>query len=59
MAENWLDLAPCVDHLIVLGEVHLRRKLCEFAAYYDQTREAGFGSCLNVDAVFFSTIAAT
>jgi transposase InsO family protein len=28
----------CVDHLIVLGEAHLRRALLEFAAYYNGSR---------------------
>ena len=28
----------CLDHLIVLGETHLRRILGEFAAYYNESR---------------------
>src|SRR5262245_39500746 len=28
----------CVDHLIVLGEAHLRRVLIKFAAYYNECR---------------------
>ncbi|MGB9317385.1 MAG: integrase core domain-containing protein, partial [Pseudolabrys sp.] len=28
----------CVDHLIVLGETHLRRILAKYAAYYNESR---------------------
>ena len=28
----------CVDHLVVLGEAHLRRVLIKFAAYYNECR---------------------
>ena len=28
----------CVDHMIVLGEAHLRRILTKYAAYYNQLR---------------------
>src|ERR1700730_14080354 len=28
----------CLDHIIVLGEVHLRRILISYAAYYNETR---------------------
>jgi transposase InsO family protein len=28
----------CVDHVIVLGEVHLRRTLKSYARYYNETR---------------------
>src|SRR5215470_20293393 len=28
----------CVDHIIVLGEAHLRRVLKSYARYYDETR---------------------
>jgi len=28
----------CVDHIIVLGEVHLRRILRSYAAYYNEVR---------------------
>ena len=28
----------CLDHLIVLGEAHLRRNLGEFVAYYNKSR---------------------
>ena len=39
----------CVDHLIVLGEAHLRSVLIEFAAYYNETR---IYRSLNKDAPF-------
>src|SRR6266481_5677705 len=28
----------CVDHLVVLGETHLRRVLTKYAAYYNELR---------------------
>ena len=28
----------CVDHMIVLGEAHLRRILTKYAAYYNESR---------------------
>jgi transposase InsO family protein len=28
----------CVDHIVVLGETHLRRILGEYAAYYNESR---------------------
>ena len=28
----------CVDHMIVLGEAHLRRILTKYAAYYNELR---------------------
>jgi hypothetical protein len=28
----------CVDHIIVLGEAHLRRRLKSYAPYYNETR---------------------
>ena len=28
----------CVDHVVVLGEVHLRRILTKYAAYYNELR---------------------
>jgi transposase InsO family protein len=28
----------CIDHLVVLGETHLRRVLTDYAAYYNSTR---------------------
>jgi transposase InsO family protein len=28
----------CVDHVIVLGEAHLRRTLTKYAAYYNELR---------------------
>jgi transposase InsO family protein len=28
----------CVDHVVVLGEVHLRRILAKYAAYYNELR---------------------
>ena len=29
----------CVDHIVVLGEAHLRRTLTKYAAYYSAVRE--------------------
>jgi transposase InsO family protein len=43
----------CVDHLIVLGEAHLRRVLVEFAAYYNGSR---IHHSLSKDAPFHRTI---
>jgi hypothetical protein len=37
----------CLDHIIVLGEVHLRRTLKSYAQYYNGTRTH---LCLNKDA---------
>ena len=31
----------CVDHVIVLGEAHLRRILTKYAAYYNELRTIG------------------
>ena len=31
----------CVDHVIVLGEAHLRRILTKYAAYYNELRTTG------------------
>jgi transposase InsO family protein len=39
----------CVDHLIVLGEAHLRGNLGEYAAYYNSSRQH---RALNLDAPF-------
>ena len=36
----------CVDHVIVLGEAHLRRILTKYAAYYNELRTH---RCLNKD----------
>ncbi|WP_245476577.1 integrase core domain-containing protein [Bradyrhizobium sp. Leo170] len=33
----------CVDHIIVLGEAHLRRILKSYARYYNETRTHGLG----------------
>jgi transposase InsO family protein len=27
----------CLDHVLIFGEAHLRRILCAYAAYYNQT----------------------
>jgi Integrase core domain len=43
----------CVDHLIVLGETHLRRILAKYAAYYNESRTH---RSLNKDAPFHRTI---
>ena len=43
----------CVDHLIVLGEAHLRRVLIKFAAYYNECR---IHRSLNKDAPFHRAI---
>jgi transposase InsO family protein len=43
----------CVDHLIVLGEAHLRRVLIEFATYYNECR---IHRSLNKDAPFHRAI---
>src|SRR5467141_4134695 len=37
----------CVDHLVVLGEAHLRRVLTKYATYYNELRTH---RCLNKDA---------
>jgi len=39
----------CVDHLVVLGEAHLRRVLIKFATYYNECR---IHRSLNKDAPF-------
>ena len=28
----------CLDQMVIFGEVHLRRILCAYAAYYNQAR---------------------
>jgi transposase InsO family protein len=43
----------CVDHLIVLGETHLRRILAKYAAYYNESRTH---RSLNKDAPFHRAI---
>ena len=43
----------CVDHLIVLGEAHLRRVLIQFATYYNECR---IHRSLNKDAPFHRAI---
>jgi transposase InsO family protein len=43
----------CVDHLIVLGEDHLRRVLIKFATYYNESR---IHRSLNKDAPFHRAI---
>ena len=43
----------CVDHLIVLGEAHLRRVLIKFATYYNECR---IHRSLNKDAPFHRAI---
>ena len=43
----------CVDHLMVLGEAHLRRVLVEFAAYYNGSR---IHHSLSKDAPFHRAI---
>jgi len=43
----------CIDHLIVLGEAHLRRALSEFTAYYNGSR---VHHSLGKDAPFHRTI---
>jgi len=42
-------LAVCLDHMIVFGEVHLRRILGNYAAYYNGSR---IHRSLNKDAPF-------
>ena len=43
----------CVDHVVVLGEVHLRRILTKYAAYYNELRTH---RSLNKDAPFHRAI---
>lgn len=43
----------CLDHLIVLGQTHLRRTLLKFAAYYNESRTH---RSLNKDAPFHRAI---
>jgi hypothetical protein len=40
MAERLIDTLrrECLDHIIVVGESHLRRELSSYATYYNQTR---------------------
>ena len=39
-AERWVRSAreECLDHLLILGEGHLRRVLAAYVAYYNQRR---------------------
>jgi transposase InsO family protein len=46
----------CVDHLIVLGEAHLRRVLIKFATYYNECR---IHRSLNKDAPFIERSSAS
>jgi hypothetical protein len=41
----------CVDHIIVLGEAHLRRILKSYARYYNETRTH---LALDKDATFLA-----
>jgi transposase InsO family protein len=43
----------CLDHMIVLGEAHLRRILGKYAAYYNESR---IHRSLNKDAPFHRPI---
>ena len=43
----------CVDHLVVLGEAHLRRILTKYAAYYNELRTH---RSLNKDAPIYRAI---
>src|SRR5437773_6445529 len=43
----------CVDHVVVLGEAHLRRILTKYAAYYNELRTH---RSLNKDAPIHCTI---
>ena len=43
----------CVDHIVVLGETHLRRTLQSFARYYNESR---VHRSLNKDAPFHRAI---
>jgi transposase InsO family protein len=54
-AERLIDTVrrECVDHLIVLGEAHLRRVLIKFATYYNECR---IHRSLNKDAPFHRAI---
>ncbi len=40
MAERWIRSAreECLDHLLIVGEGHLRRVLTAYAAYYNHAR---------------------
>jgi hypothetical protein len=46
----------CVDHVIVLGEAHLRRILTKYAAYHDELRTH---RCLDKDAPIHRAIRST
>ena len=43
----------CVDHIVVLGEAHLRRTLQSYARYYNESR---VHRALNADAPFHGVI---
>ena len=43
----------CVDHVVVLGEAHLRRILTKYAAYYNELRTH---RSLNKDAPIYRAI---
>jgi hypothetical protein len=37
-ADAWIGRRECLDHVVIVGEAHLRRVLKAYAAYYDETR---------------------
>jgi hypothetical protein len=52
-ASTLLQVPQCVDHILVLGETHLRRTLQSYALYYNRSR---VHRALNKDAPFHRVI---
>jgi putative transposase len=38
-ASDWLDRQECLDHVVVIGERHLREMPSKYVDYYNRTRK--------------------